>query len=229
MTERILNIKCAVEKNIGGIARHVTSTAVIEIFDGDLVWEGVVETFDVAWNPKCQTLLRLHISRKRQLELRHGYRGWRGEFTGNGSQSLHHFQKAAMSPIGGPPCFVSYDQSVFYLKWGNENYLVLETGKSREARNGRELTIADILDWIYQRRSYDLLKNAGPTTKEEEENATRLPCPRSVVKLLFRKFARPKTPGIRVIPKRWLWRTRPIHAGETAPNFLKAEPKSLNF
>ncbi|HEV3100236.1 MAG TPA: hypothetical protein VGY75_11040 [Candidatus Udaeobacter sp.] len=54
MTERILNIKCAVEKNIGGIARHVTSTAVIEIFEGDLVWEGVVETFDVACNPNVK-------------------------------------------------------------------------------------------------------------------------------------------------------------------------------
>ena len=54
MTERILNIKCAVETNIGGIARHVTSTAVIEIFEGDLVWEGVVETFDVACNPNVK-------------------------------------------------------------------------------------------------------------------------------------------------------------------------------
>jgi len=51
VTERILNIKCAVEKNIGGMARHVTSTAVIEIFEGDLIWEGVVETFDVDCNP----------------------------------------------------------------------------------------------------------------------------------------------------------------------------------
>jgi hypothetical protein len=54
MTERILNLKCAVEKNIGGIARHVTSTAVIEIFEGNLVWEGVVETFDVACNPNVK-------------------------------------------------------------------------------------------------------------------------------------------------------------------------------
>ena len=45
MTERILSIKCAVEKNLGGMARHVTSTAVIEVFEGDLIWEGVVETF----------------------------------------------------------------------------------------------------------------------------------------------------------------------------------------
>jgi len=40
-----------VEKNIGGMARHITSTPVIEIFDGSLMWEGVVETFDVACNP----------------------------------------------------------------------------------------------------------------------------------------------------------------------------------
>jgi hypothetical protein len=39
-----------VEKNIGGMARHITSTPVIEIFDGSLMWEGVVETFDVACN-----------------------------------------------------------------------------------------------------------------------------------------------------------------------------------
>ena len=51
VTERILNIKCAVEKNIGGMARHVTSTAVIEVFEGSLVWEAVVEIFDVACNP----------------------------------------------------------------------------------------------------------------------------------------------------------------------------------
>lgn len=46
VTEHILNVKCAVEKNIGGIARHVTSTPVIEI-----LWEGVVETFEIACNP----------------------------------------------------------------------------------------------------------------------------------------------------------------------------------
>jgi hypothetical protein len=54
VTERILNIKCAVERNIGGMARHVTSTAVIELFEGSLAWEGVVETFDVACNPNVK-------------------------------------------------------------------------------------------------------------------------------------------------------------------------------
>ena len=51
MTDRILNIKCAVEKSVGGIARHVTSTPVIEIFEDSLMWEGVVETFEVICNP----------------------------------------------------------------------------------------------------------------------------------------------------------------------------------
>ncbi len=51
MTEHILNVKCAVEKNIGGFARHVTSTPVIEIFGGSSLWEGVVETFEIACNP----------------------------------------------------------------------------------------------------------------------------------------------------------------------------------
>jgi len=40
-----------VEKNFGGAARHITSTPVIEIFDGSFLWEGVVETFEVVCNP----------------------------------------------------------------------------------------------------------------------------------------------------------------------------------
>jgi hypothetical protein len=51
VTDRILNVKCAVEKSVGGVARHVTSTPVIEVFEGSVLGEGVVETFDVACNP----------------------------------------------------------------------------------------------------------------------------------------------------------------------------------
>jgi hypothetical protein len=51
VTERILSFKCAVEKEIGGIARHIVSTPVIETFDGSLLWEGVVETFEISCNP----------------------------------------------------------------------------------------------------------------------------------------------------------------------------------
>src|SRR5882762_6070259 len=69
---------------------------------------------------KRQTLLWLHISRKRQLGLRDHYRSWRGEFAGNGSQNLHHFQNAAMSRMGGPPCFLAMINGYFYLKWGTK-------------------------------------------------------------------------------------------------------------
>jgi len=51
VTEHILNVKCAIEKNLGGFARHVRSTPVIEIVDGSFLWEGVVETFEIACNP----------------------------------------------------------------------------------------------------------------------------------------------------------------------------------
>lgn len=51
MTERILSFKCAVEKELGGIARYIDSTPVIEIFDASLLWEGVVETFEIGCNP----------------------------------------------------------------------------------------------------------------------------------------------------------------------------------
>ena len=51
MTERILTFKCTVEKELGGIARHIDSTPIIEIFEGSLLWEGVVETFEVRCNP----------------------------------------------------------------------------------------------------------------------------------------------------------------------------------
>ena len=51
MTERILSFKCAVEKDIGGNARHIVSTPVIEAFEGSLLWECVVETFEISGNP----------------------------------------------------------------------------------------------------------------------------------------------------------------------------------
>ena len=47
-------MKCAVEKNFAGIARHITSTPVIQVFDGSLLWEGVVETFEVTCNPNVK-------------------------------------------------------------------------------------------------------------------------------------------------------------------------------
>lgn len=52
MSERIENIKAAVEKRIGGIARHVRSTPVT--LKEPVTWEGIVETFDLDLNPKVK-------------------------------------------------------------------------------------------------------------------------------------------------------------------------------
>ena len=47
MSERIDNLKRAVEKACGCKARHSRSAAVIEGFEGEHVWDGVVEVFDL--------------------------------------------------------------------------------------------------------------------------------------------------------------------------------------
>lgn len=54
MSERIANIKIAIEKKIGGIAKHVQSSPVIEVFRGEVVWDGVVEVFEISLNPKAK-------------------------------------------------------------------------------------------------------------------------------------------------------------------------------
>jgi hypothetical protein len=54
VSERISKLKTAIEKKIGGIATHVESVPVIETFRGEVIWEGVVETFDLALNPKAK-------------------------------------------------------------------------------------------------------------------------------------------------------------------------------
>jgi hypothetical protein len=50
VSERIENIKAAVEKRFGR-AQYVAPALVKEIFHGETVWEGVVETFDISLNP----------------------------------------------------------------------------------------------------------------------------------------------------------------------------------
>ncbi len=54
MSERIDKLKSAVEQKVGGIARHVESRPIREMFRGDIAWEGVVETFDLSLNPKAK-------------------------------------------------------------------------------------------------------------------------------------------------------------------------------
>jgi hypothetical protein len=52
--ERINKLKAAVEQKVGGIARHVESTPIREMFQGAVVWEGAVETFDLFLNPEAK-------------------------------------------------------------------------------------------------------------------------------------------------------------------------------
>jgi hypothetical protein len=54
VSERIDKLKSAVEQKVGGIARHVESSPIREMFRGNVVWEGVVETFDLSLNPKAK-------------------------------------------------------------------------------------------------------------------------------------------------------------------------------
>ncbi len=53
MSERIENLKSAIQQKIG-LARYVESTPVKEVFRGETVWEGVVETFDISLNPSVK-------------------------------------------------------------------------------------------------------------------------------------------------------------------------------
>jgi hypothetical protein len=47
-------LRTAVEKDIGGKANRVQSTSVVETFRGKVVWDGVVETFEVASRPEVK-------------------------------------------------------------------------------------------------------------------------------------------------------------------------------
>lgn len=49
----LMNTKMAVEVQHGGTATHVESVPVKETFQGQTVWEGVVEVFDLEGNPKA--------------------------------------------------------------------------------------------------------------------------------------------------------------------------------
>ena len=53
MSERIKQFKQAVEKACQCNARHVASKAIIEGFEGQVVWDGVVEVFDLKGHPKA--------------------------------------------------------------------------------------------------------------------------------------------------------------------------------
>ena len=54
MSERIAKIKDAIEVMHECKARHVASEPVIELFRGEVAWDGVVETFELHGHPKAK-------------------------------------------------------------------------------------------------------------------------------------------------------------------------------
>jgi hypothetical protein len=51
VAKRFKALRTAVEKDVGGKAKRVKSTSVVETFRGKVLWDGVVETFEVASDP----------------------------------------------------------------------------------------------------------------------------------------------------------------------------------
>jgi hypothetical protein len=54
VSKRIKALRTAVEKEVGGKAKHVKSTSVVETFRGKVIWDGVVETFEVTSLPEAK-------------------------------------------------------------------------------------------------------------------------------------------------------------------------------
>ena len=54
MSERIDNLREAIETMHHCGAVHVGSEPVIEVFNGEVAWDGVVETFDLEGHPKAK-------------------------------------------------------------------------------------------------------------------------------------------------------------------------------
>jgi hypothetical protein len=54
MSDRMEYIKKAVEKAAGCEAVHVDTEAVVEVFRGQVMWEGSVEIFDLKGHPKAK-------------------------------------------------------------------------------------------------------------------------------------------------------------------------------
>lgn len=61
MSDRIERLKAAVEAACGCTASHAGSHPVTEFFRGEVVWEGVVESFDLEGHPKATRCYAFHL------------------------------------------------------------------------------------------------------------------------------------------------------------------------
>jgi hypothetical protein len=68
--ERIERLKTAVEGVCGCTATHAESHLVTETFRGEIVWEGVVESFDLDGHPKASRCYAFHLIDQDESESR---------------------------------------------------------------------------------------------------------------------------------------------------------------
>jgi len=61
VSERIERLKAAVEAACGCTVTHAGSHPITETFRGEVVWEGVVESFDLSGHPKAVRCYAFHI------------------------------------------------------------------------------------------------------------------------------------------------------------------------
>lgn len=62
MNPRIEQLRQAVEKACQCKARHAGSKAIVEGFEGQAVWDGVVEAFDLQGHPKAKRCYAFHFN-----------------------------------------------------------------------------------------------------------------------------------------------------------------------
>ena len=55
-SEHIRELRGVIHKLHGGKAKHVQSVPVIERFQGQIVWDGIVEVFDLSGHPKANRI-----------------------------------------------------------------------------------------------------------------------------------------------------------------------------
>ncbi len=54
MSPQIAQLKDAIEEGSRCTARHIDSTPVVELFKGEVAWDGVVETFELTGHPEAK-------------------------------------------------------------------------------------------------------------------------------------------------------------------------------
>jgi predicted nuclease with TOPRIM domain len=70
VSERIENLRRLIERGYNCKARHSSSTPVLETFNGETVWDGVVETFEVDGYPTVSRCYAFQFVQNDQPEIK---------------------------------------------------------------------------------------------------------------------------------------------------------------